>query len=231
MPTKPRNITADHIRTWVEEAGPAAIVLKEWLEPAEGRGAVIFPPTYAPPREKERRNTWTPYVINTVGDKKVCLLDNIGSQANRMEPIFKRDPYASLVPQVSITIGNRHINLLDVGHRAADAIARFSSLAGAIREAYEAWAETGDGAPLARLAPTSIVFGSWDSRGTGVKISRIVRSELWADDVSLMRRRRHYRGSEQEGESGLRARHGACSGRSRRRRHHRAWRHPPGCLN
>ena len=46
-----------------------------------------------------------------------------------MEPIFKREPYNSLVPQVIIEAGERRVNLLDAGHRAADAIVRFSGLA------------------------------------------------------------------------------------------------------
>ena len=44
-----------------------------------------------------------------------------------MEPIFKRKPYSSLVPKVLIKAGEREVDLLDAGHRAADAIARFAN--------------------------------------------------------------------------------------------------------
>src|SRR5262245_8056831 len=38
--------------TWVNEGGPSALVMKEYLEPAGGEGDVIFPPTFAPPEDK-----------------------------------------------------------------------------------------------------------------------------------------------------------------------------------
>ena len=62
------------------------------------------------------------------GVRSVCLIDSVGSQANRMEPMFKRDVYKALVPQIEIRAGTRLVNLLDAGHRAADAIVRCSAL-------------------------------------------------------------------------------------------------------
>ena len=58
--------------------------------------------------------------------------------------------------------------------------------------AFRAVQETGDAEALARIAPTSIVFGSWDSRGTGVKLPRVVRSVIRAFDVRELHRSAQY---------------------------------------
>ncbi|HID75039.1 MAG TPA: type I-U CRISPR-associated protein Cas7, partial [Planctomycetaceae bacterium] len=126
----------------------------------------------------------------------VCQIDSVGSQANRMEPIFKREPYNKLVPQVIIKAktkdGDKLVNLLDAGHRAADAIVRFSDLASDFEEAYRVFLQDGNAEPLAKLAPTSIVFGSWDSRVTQAKLPRIVRSVIRAFNVKVLHRSAQY---------------------------------------
>src|SRR5438552_3780378 len=38
---------------WINEGGPSALVLKEYLQPAAGPTEVIFPPTFAPPEDKK----------------------------------------------------------------------------------------------------------------------------------------------------------------------------------
>jgi CRISPR-associated protein Csb1 len=69
---------------------------------------------------------------------------------------------------------------------------RFSTLGPRLHEAFEAYKERGDAEPLARIAPTSIVFGSWDSRGTQVKLPRIVRSVIRAYNVKELTRSAQY---------------------------------------
>ena len=60
--------------------GPVALHLKQRLLPVEGEGGVIFPPTYAD----------IGYNIDTLSDgTRVATIDSVGSQANRLEPIFK----------------------------------------------------------------------------------------------------------------------------------------------
>jgi CRISPR-associated protein Csb1 len=170
----------------------AALVVRQWLVPVEGKDAVIFPPTYAKP-ERVREEDWLGYNIDRFSDgRNVCQIDSVGSQANRIEPIFKQEEYKHLVPQVIITAGERQIHLLDAGHRAADAIVRFSSLAPQIEEAFRAWKDNGNAEPLAKIAPTSIVFGSWDSRSTQAKLPRIVRSVIRAYGVELLHRSAQY---------------------------------------
>lgn len=186
-----------HFDSWLtDDSDVAALVMRQWLEPVEGKDAVVFPPTYAKP-ERMREEDWTGYNIDLFEDgTSVCLIDSVGSQANRMEPIFMRDPYRDLVPQVVIKAqaNGREIliNLLEAGHRAADALVRFSSLKDELRNAFTRIKDSGDAVSLARLAPTSLVFGAWDSRDTQVKLPRIVRSVIRAYDVQLLHRSAQY---------------------------------------
>ena len=58
----------------------------------------------------------------------VCLIDTVGSQANRIEPLFAREGYKQLIPQIVVTAGEQEVNLLEAGHRAGDALVRCSEL-------------------------------------------------------------------------------------------------------
>jgi CRISPR-associated protein Csb1 len=187
------NQTVTQYDEWITDGSPfAALVMREWLVPVEGNDAVTFPPTYAAP-EGLRKEDWIGYNIDRLDDgTKVCQMDSVGAQANRMEPIFKRPEYASLVPQITIQAGQRTVNLLDAGHRAADAIVRFSSLQRDLDSAFRAYQNNGDAQPLAKIAPTSIVFGSWDSRSTQAKLPRIIRSVIRAYQVEPLHRSAQY---------------------------------------
>lgn len=176
---------------WFDEKGPAAVVLLEQLQSVVEGESVIFPPTYAP--EKSSSSKKPEYAIDTLkDDRKVCQVDSVGSQANRMEPIFKNEPYCTLVPQVTVEVANGHkVNLLDAGHRAADAIVRFSSIRDKLSDAFSVWLQ-GDASKLAELAPTSLVFGAWDSRDTQAKAPRILSSIIRAYDVEMLTRSAQY---------------------------------------
>jgi CRISPR-associated protein Csb1 len=116
-----------------------------------------------------------------------CEIDSPQSQANRIEPKFKDSPYRNLVPQIDIKVGDdpvngKTVNLLDAGHRAGDAVVRMSSLAGEFHDAFLA-ARDGNCFTLATLAPTSLLFGVWDSRSTQVKMQRVIKAYIRASDV------------------------------------------------
>jgi CRISPR-associated protein Csb1 len=187
--------------------GPVALRLKQKLLPVEESG-IIFPPTYAD----------IGYNIDTLSDgTRVATIDSVGSQANRLEPIFKSDsnkPSDWLVPQIQIVIRKEPCDecedckkvqsggsskpkkagckkprevtrsLLDLAHRAADAVVQASpELLKVLGPAFKAL-QQGDAGPLCAVAPTSLVFGVWDSRGdTGEKRPRLVRSIIRAWDV------------------------------------------------
>lgn len=174
---------------WIEDgSAAAALVKRQWLESVEGADAVVFPPTY--PIEQDRAG----YNIDRFEDgTNVCQIDSVGSQANRMEPIFKKEKYKHLVPQVLIETEETELDILDAGHRAADAIVRFSTpLNSQLHQAFLSLHKTGNAESLARIAPTSVVFGAWDSRSTQTKLPRIVRSVIRAFNVREIRRSAQY---------------------------------------
>lgn len=211
--SQPSDATVKLFDIWLDaERGPVALCLRQRLLPVEadetGRG-VIFPPTYAD----------IGYNIDTLADgTRVATIDTVGSQANRLEPIFKKssdgqpeNPLAALVPQIEIVLhrksdakkgkgkeaepnsdeSDNHIekrSLLDLAHRSADAVVLASpTLAGEVAKAFEALRSSGNAAPLCTIAPTSLVFGVWDSRGgSGEKRPRLVRSIIRAWDVEVL---------------------------------------------
>jgi len=185
--------------------GPVALRLTQKLLPVAESG-IIFPPTYAD----------IGYNIDTLSDgTQVVTIDSVGSQANRLELIFKsdsKDPQHWLVPQIEIVIRKedcgecesckkdaepgkttkakkeacqqpREItrSLLELAHRAADAVVLSSpGLLKLIGPAFKKL-QQGDAGLLCTIAPTSLVFGVWDSRGdTGEKRPRLVRSIIRA---------------------------------------------------
>jgi CRISPR-associated protein Csb1 len=102
---QPIKVTTELLDTWATDStGPVALHLKQKLLPVEvidedgDVARVIFPPTYAD----------IGYNIDTLTDgTRVATIDSVGSQANRLEPIFKsesskRDDW--LVPQIEIIL-------------------------------------------------------------------------------------------------------------------------------
>lgn len=170
---------------WLDDAGPAALVIREHLVPVEGFDGVVFPATFAATQDGRFEGGYN--IDDLGGGKNVCLIDSVGSQANRIEPLFAKSGYAEIVPQVIIQAGEKSINLLEAGHRAADAIVRCSELSEELQAAFRAL-QKGDAEPLAKIAPTSLVFGAWDSRGTGAKVPRLIGSTIRALDVRPLTR-------------------------------------------
>jgi CRISPR-associated protein Csb1 len=203
---QPTKLTHDIIHAWADDPkGPVALHLKQKLVSVEeGDHTVIFPPTYAD----------IGYNIDTLSDgTKVATIDSVGSQANRIEPIFKttgnddsgkeKNLLASLVPQIEISYGDqKKISILEAGHRLGDAIIRCVGkgekddkefdLRQAAQEAFFDFLNENDASAIAKLAPTSLVFGVWDSRDTQAKLPRIVKSEIRAWDVEVLHRAAQY---------------------------------------
>lgn len=174
-----------------DQAGPVALTLRQALVSVEGAGSVVFPPTYAR----------IGYNIDTLSDgTKVATIDSVGAQANRLEPLFKAapdgmpdNPRAALVPQIEITYGaGKSVSILEAGHRLGDALIRSTELAKEANGAFLAFMNAGDSSDIAKLAPTSLVFGAWDSRDTQAKLPRILQSVIRAWDIDELRRSAQY---------------------------------------
>lgn len=192
-------IKIDQFDSWLNDDGPAALVFHRALLPVEGKDTWIFPPTFAKSEsdDDDEESSGSDYQIDDLTDdprRNVCLIDSVGSQANRMEPVFMQERYAALVPQRVVKMKNGDtINLLEAGHRAADAVVRFSkNLGPQLWAAFDDIKKRRDCSALVKLAPTSLVFGVWDSRATGVKIQRIVRSTIRAYNVTKAKRSATY---------------------------------------
>jgi CRISPR-associated protein Csb1 len=169
----------------LEDDGPAVLMIREHLMSVEGADGVVFPPTYP---KGDKNNFKGGYNIDRLSNEKnICQIDSVGSQANRIEPIFEKEKYKELVPQVTIKVGEEEISILKAGHRAADALIRCSSMQDELREVFKKVLK-GQHWDLAKIAPTSLVFGVWDSRDTQVKLPRIVESTIRAFDVNEMTR-------------------------------------------
>lgn len=201
MTTETAQVTNEILDKWATDmTGPVALHMNQKLLSVEGDGGVIFPPTYAD----------IGYNIDILSDgTRVATIDSVGSQANRLEPIFKAAPGDPrdewLVPQIEIVLRTENCgdcagcegkgkcqnphkekrSILDLAHRAADAVVQSSPKLGRrVEAAFRALHQKGDAGPLCALVPTSLVFGVWDSRGsTGEKRPRLVRSVIRAWDV------------------------------------------------
>jgi CRISPR-associated protein Csb1 len=174
---------------WLSEAGPAALVVREHLMPVEGSDGVLFPATFAASQDGSFKGGYN--VDHFTETENICLIDSVGSQANRIEPLFMKDGYADLVPKIVVKAGNKTVNLLEAAHRAGDAIVRCSALQEELRAAFQAL-QKGDAEPLAKIAPTSLVFGAWDSRDTQAKLPRLITSTIRAFNVRELTRSAQY---------------------------------------
>ncbi|MHB1559240.1 MAG: type I-G CRISPR-associated RAMP protein Csb1/Cas7g [Isosphaeraceae bacterium] len=186
---------------YLADDGPAALVIREHMMPVEGRDGVLFPATFAA-GDGFPGGYNIDVFPNGTGSENVCLVDTVGSQANRIEPMFADGAYRALVPQIVVKAGDEEVNLLTAGHRAGDAIVRCSSLQQELQDAFKSLLK-GDATPLARIAPTSLVFGVWDSRDTQAKLPRLIGSTIRAFNVRRLKRSAQYNPATQYVPNGL----------------------------
>lgn len=194
---------------YLGDDGPAALVIREWLMPVEGADGVLFPATFAAgdnfsggynidvyPADRDmgpsaaallRDGKLKPNIDQFPASKNVCLVDSVGAQANRIEPLFAEEKYRHLVPQIVVKAGEKEVPIFEAGHRAGDALVRCSSLQQDLQNAFRALLK-GDAEGLAKIAPTSLVFGVWDSRDTQAKLPRVIASTIRAFDVRKLTR-------------------------------------------
>lgn len=204
--TNDTTILTQHDHLLRDGADVAAIVIRERLRPVQGLRGAFFPPTFAAIGQGRRSD----YHIDRIGPRaddpegasrdgviaNRCTVDSVPSQANRLEARLLRYS-GTRIPKVTVSgsrVGARSLDLLEIGHRVADAAVRYTA-ANAFQQfesALRAYV-AGDADPLARLAPTSLLFGHWDSRGeTKSKARRIIRSEIVAYNVARATKRSQY---------------------------------------
>lgn len=172
-----------------------AVSVSQPLRPVEGDGTPFFPPTFL---GVDKAPT---YCISDLGDgRNVCIVDSVQSQANRIEEAFMAGPYRSLVRRVEVSAKlpkgeTKTLDMLQLGHRLADAAVTFSTLAEEAHQAMRSFAQGPD--VIARLSPMSLLCGVWDSRPdrTQLKIPRALSASILARDVRPLRRMATFTGS------------------------------------
>jgi len=197
-----------------DDADVAAIVIRERLRPVQGARGVFCPPTFAATRKGAKSDyqidRFGPRADDPEGAQKDGVIanrstvDSVPSQANRLEARLLKHS-GTLIPKVTIDgsrVDRGALDLLEVGHRVGDAVVRYSKNGDKdgfepFEAALQAYVK-GDAAPLAKLAPTSLVFGHWDSRDSSTKKStkskarRLIRSEIVACNVQKVTKRSQY---------------------------------------
>ena len=115
-----------------------------------------------------------------------------------------RGELADVIPRHVVESGGRRVDLTALPHRLADATIRATGLAGELRRCFVEFSQ-GDPAPLARLGPTSLVYGGWDSRASRVPVRRVIGSRIEAHDVVECTGSAQYSGVFGQDELGLSA--------------------------
>lgn len=193
----------------LSDGGVVAVVIQQKLRPAEGDGMPFFPPTYL------GTNNSPTYCISSTGEgSNLCTVDSVQSQANRVEEAFLSEPYRALIRRVEVTAklpnnGSRTLDMLQLGHRLADAAVSFSTIGDQARQAMLAFKD--DPLPVAQLSPMSLLCGLWESRGgdSQLKIPRAFSATITAKDVSILRRMASFFGAFQSKDLGLTGKHSA----------------------
>lgn len=199
-------LTFDVLRDSVA-GGAVALRSRLTLQPAGGDGDKVFPPSYSVPDTAEHK-----YAVEKrqIGDSDslstTVLLDSVASQANRAELAllegWERGELAFPVPYVDFTADGgatdyEKLTVLEAPHRLADAIFRDSLLDGTLFRLSDIGQAITDATPrnatnVFRYAPTSLLFGMWDSTGPkgglGSKFQRAYVSEIVGLDAAVGRK-------------------------------------------
>ena len=195
-------LTIEHL-TEAVAGGTVALRSTMEMQPADGPGGKVFPPTYAATGDHK-------YAVEErqVGDRVVTtvLLDSVASQANRAELALLDGweagelsfpvPFVDFRGEADLDDLGR-ITVLEAPHRLADAIFRDSLLEGTLFRLSEMGraitdARPGNATDLFRYAPTALLFGQWDSTGPkgglGSKFQRAYVSEIVGLDARIGRK-------------------------------------------
>jgi len=180
----------------------AAFRRRRRLQPIEGAGAKIFPPTY--PGTKRDAGPQHVFERRRVdGNELWCvLIDSVQSQSNRLEECLLESARQRLIELPMVTVdfssaqlsGLSEITSLEAPHRLFDAILRDSELEGSPFMKSERGrklvaAKPADATAIFELSPTALLFGVWNSTGEGgglgAKFPRCIVSEVIGVNVPV----------------------------------------------
>lgn len=193
-------LTYDLLRSSLES--DAAFRRRRKLQPVDGPGGKIFPPTYPGPKKDDpAQHVFERRRVD--GAEVWCVLvDSVQSQSNRLEELLLTAARQKLVDLPYVTVDfSRHgfdglseITSLDAPHRLFDAIFRDSEIDGKPFMKSEKGlaltaAKSADATAIFELSPTALLFGIWNSTGEGgglgAKFPRCIVSELTGVNVPV----------------------------------------------
>ncbi len=163
------------------------------LEPLSGPGAPVKPPVYADGNYQRDRRWAHPSHSEPA---RVIVIDNVPSQANRLEQALLRHRTSTGIPHLVLDLGEvphlpahlpRRISSLEFPHRNADAYLRDARLGDVDfiktdigRSVFAATAQT-CGA-LISWFPQALLYGFWQSH-LGKKASNAKHARAWVSEI------------------------------------------------
>ena len=168
------------------------------LEPLGGRGESVKPAIYAGRVYQEDRRWPAPEDTQPGEDKPqdVVVIDNVPSQANRLEEALRRSRATTGVPEMILDLSGlpglpphlpKQLSSWHFPHRNADAYLRDSTLEGSefgkhpIGRALFA-ATASEAAALMSWWPQALLYGFWQSH-LGKKRSQAKHARAWASEI------------------------------------------------
>ena len=176
-----------------DTSSDSGIRLHAELEPLAGPGGTIKPAVYSGARFQEDRR-WAN--VDDAEPTHVIVIDNVPSQANRLEDALRRERKSIGVPEFVIDLSDltnlpshlpREISSLQFPHRNADAYLRDAMLNNEDflrtplgKGIFGATAQTCG--PLMAWFPQSLLFGFWQSH-LGKKRTNSKHARSWVSEI------------------------------------------------
>ena len=163
------------------------------LEPVSGPGGPVKPAAYEGGRYQEDRRWASP---DDAEPTQIVVIDNVPSQANRLEDALRRHRASTLVPELILDLSEvanlpahlpRSISSLQFPHRNADAYLRDAQLGGKDFPKTELGkaifgATAQECGPLMAWFPQALLYGFWQSH-LGKKRPNSKHARAWVSEI------------------------------------------------
>ncbi|HEX9775949.1 MAG TPA: type I-U CRISPR-associated RAMP protein Csb1/Cas7u [Actinomycetota bacterium] len=190
-----KKLTAEELLAACDEPSQEwGIRISSVLEPLAGAGAPVKPAVYVGGRYQQDRRWWGE------GDQRrpvdVIVIDNVPSQANRIEAELQRLRSELRLPEFVLDLSSeralpphlpRRLSSFKFPHRQADAYLRDAMLDGEAftkteigKALFSATAD--DAEPILRWFPQALLFGFWQSH-LGKKRSQAKLARAWVSEI------------------------------------------------
>ena len=176
-----------------DDSFDAGIRIDTELEPVSGRGGPVKPAVYEGGKYQQDRRWANP---DDAEPKPVIVIDNVPSQANRLEDALRRHRESALVPELVIDLSGvnnlpahlpRSLSSLEFPHRNGDAYLRDARLGEQDfvrtdigKAIFGATAQTCG--PLMAWFPQALLYGFWQSH-LGKKRTNSKHARAWVSEI------------------------------------------------